>query len=193
MQWEAFELTARNGRQLYIPPGVAHGFQTLDPATSVGYMMTVFHAPAAATGVRYDDPAFGIHWPLPLAAISERDQAWPDFDPGAMSSLAAPVARRRRAVLDWNPGRRLGAEPSQPENLKNGQQARYRGISGTGVAAWKPCLGFGGRPPEACAMLLLQKTEWELTHESPDHRAPGFHRRGHGAVGAESGARGYRA
>src|SRR5262245_4286377 len=57
LQCEAFELTARNGRQLYIPPGIAHGFQTLDPATTVGYMMTVFHAPAAAAGVRHDDPA----------------------------------------------------------------------------------------------------------------------------------------
>jgi hypothetical protein len=74
-------LTARNGRQLYVPPGVAHGFQTLEPETSVGYMMSVFHAPEAATCVRYDDPAFGIHWPLPFAAISECDQHWPDFDP----------------------------------------------------------------------------------------------------------------
>lgn len=82
MQWEAFELTASNGRQLYVPPGVAHGFQTLQPDTSVGYMMTAFHAPAAATGVRHDDPAFGIHWPCPIAAVSERDQTWPDFDPG---------------------------------------------------------------------------------------------------------------
>jgi dTDP-4-dehydrorhamnose 3,5-epimerase len=81
MQWEAFELTASNGRQLYVPPGLAHGFQTLQPETSVGYMMTVFHAPAAAAGVRYDDPAFGIRWPLPLAGISERDQAWADFNP----------------------------------------------------------------------------------------------------------------
>ena len=82
MQWEAFELSAHNSRQLYIPEGVAHGFQTLDPATTVGYMMTVFHAPAAAAGIRHDDPAFGIRWPLPVSVISERDQSWPDFDPG---------------------------------------------------------------------------------------------------------------
>ena len=81
MQWEAFELTARNGRQLYIPPGVAHGFQTLEPATTVGYMMTVFHAPAAASGVRHNDPAFGIRWQLPITVISDRDQTWPDFNP----------------------------------------------------------------------------------------------------------------
>jgi dTDP-4-dehydrorhamnose 3,5-epimerase len=81
MQWEAFELTARDARQLYVPPGLAHGFQTLEPATSVSYMMTVFHAPAAATGVRHDDPAFGIRWSLPVAAISDRDRSWPDFKP----------------------------------------------------------------------------------------------------------------
>jgi dTDP-4-dehydrorhamnose 3,5-epimerase len=80
MQWEAFELTERNGRQLYVPPGLAHGFQTLAPESSVGYMMTALHAPAAAMGVRYDDPAFDIHWPLPLAAISDRDRSWPDFE-----------------------------------------------------------------------------------------------------------------
>ena len=81
LQWEAYELTDGNGRQLYVPPGLAHGFQTLAPATTVGYMMTAFHAPAAATGVRHDDPAFGIGWPLPLAAISDRDRSWLDFDP----------------------------------------------------------------------------------------------------------------
>jgi dTDP-4-dehydrorhamnose 3,5-epimerase len=80
MQWEAFELTEPNGRQLYVPAGLAHGFQTLAPATSVGYMMTAFHTPAAAMGIRYDDRAFGISWPLPLTAISERDKSWPDFE-----------------------------------------------------------------------------------------------------------------
>jgi dTDP-4-dehydrorhamnose 3,5-epimerase len=80
MESEAFELTARDGRQLYIPAGLAHGFQTLEPTTSVSYMMTIFHAPAAATGVRHNDPAFGIRWPLPIAFISDRDRSWPDFD-----------------------------------------------------------------------------------------------------------------
>ena len=82
MQWEAFELSGDDGRQLYVPSGLAHGFQTLAPATAVGYMMTVFHAPAAAAGIRHDDPAFGIDWPLPVTEISDRDRSWPNFDPG---------------------------------------------------------------------------------------------------------------
>jgi dTDP-4-dehydrorhamnose 3,5-epimerase len=79
MLWEAYKLGAGDGRQLYVPAGFAHGFQTLMPATEVSYMMTAFHAPAAADGVRYDDPAFAIRWPLPVAAISDRDRNWPDF------------------------------------------------------------------------------------------------------------------
>src|SRR5262245_40143524 len=51
LQWEAFELTAHDGRQIYIPAGIAHGFQTLAPATTVGYMMNEFHAAASAAGV----------------------------------------------------------------------------------------------------------------------------------------------
>lgn len=78
-QWEAFELTAENGTALYIPQGFAHGFQTLAPETDVFYLISEFHAPEAAAGVRYDDPAFAIAWPLPVSAISGRDAAWPDY------------------------------------------------------------------------------------------------------------------
>ena len=79
MQWEAYELTARDGRQLYVPTGFAHGFQTLAPASEVGYMMTAFYAPDAADGIRHDDPAFAISWPLPVADLSAKDRSWPDF------------------------------------------------------------------------------------------------------------------
>jgi dTDP-4-dehydrorhamnose 3,5-epimerase len=78
-RWESYELTAENRRQLYVPAGLAHGFQTLMPDTEVGYLISAFYAPAAAAGVRYDDPAFGIRWPLPVADISAKDRAWPDF------------------------------------------------------------------------------------------------------------------
>ena len=61
-------------------PGVAHGFQTLAPDTIVYYMMTDYYRPELYGGVRHDDPAFGIRWPLPVAAIHERDQGYPDFD-----------------------------------------------------------------------------------------------------------------
>jgi dTDP-4-dehydrorhamnose 3,5-epimerase len=79
MRWEAYELTAENRRQLYVPAGVAHGFQTLAPDTEVAYLISAFYAPAAATGIRHDDPAFAIAWPLPVADISAKDRGWPDW------------------------------------------------------------------------------------------------------------------
>jgi dTDP-4-dehydrorhamnose 3,5-epimerase len=78
-QWEAYLLTPENRRQLYVPAGVAHGFQTLEPDTEVAYLISQFYAPAASAGIRHDDPAFAIPWPLPLADISERDRTWPDW------------------------------------------------------------------------------------------------------------------
>lgn len=82
MRWEGFHLTVENRRQLYVPVGFAHGFQTLVPETEAGYLISAFYAPEAASGVRHDDPAFGISWPLPIAAISDKDRQWPDFRPG---------------------------------------------------------------------------------------------------------------
>ena len=79
LQWEGYELRAGDGRQLYVPIGFAHGFQTLAPETEVGYMMTAFYNPVAAYGVRHNDPTFSITWPLPVAEISAKDTAWPDF------------------------------------------------------------------------------------------------------------------
>jgi dTDP-4-dehydrorhamnose 3,5-epimerase len=78
-QWRGFELRAGDHRQLYVPAGFAHGFQTLCDDTEVGYLISEYHEPAAASGVRYDDPAFGIAWPLAPAVISSKDQAWPAF------------------------------------------------------------------------------------------------------------------
>ena len=78
-QWQGFELSAANRRQLYVPEGFAHGFQTLCDGTEVGYLISAFYAPLAADGVRYDDPAFAIDWPLPVTNLSEKDRTWPDF------------------------------------------------------------------------------------------------------------------
>lgn len=83
-RWEAFELTAANRRQLYIPKGFAHGFQSLSDDVEVGYLISAFYAPEAAAGVRYDDDAFRIDWPLLPSAMSEKDRAWPDFKPDAV-------------------------------------------------------------------------------------------------------------
>ncbi len=78
-QWEAVELSADNYRALYIPEEFAHGFQTLEDNSEVFYQMFEFYAPEYASGVRWDDPAFGITWPLPGPIISERDQSYPAY------------------------------------------------------------------------------------------------------------------
>ncbi len=74
------ELSAAAGNALYIPAGVAHGFLTLEDDSEVHYAMDTFHAPESARGARFDDPAFGIIWPEPVAVISERDRSWPGFE-----------------------------------------------------------------------------------------------------------------
>jgi dTDP-4-dehydrorhamnose 3,5-epimerase len=77
----AVVLSATRGNAVYIPPGIAHGFQTLEDHSRVGYVMTDFYAPSLADGVRHDDPAFGIAWPRPVSVISQKDCEWPPFDP----------------------------------------------------------------------------------------------------------------
>jgi len=76
-QWKGFDLTAENGRSLYIPGGFAHGYMTLTDNAIVDYQVSSFYAPEAAAGVRYDDPAISIQWPLPATNISPQDQQWP--------------------------------------------------------------------------------------------------------------------
>ena len=78
-QWFGVELSAENRRMIYIPEGVAHGFQTLEDATEVFYQIAEFFHPDLGRGIRWDDPAFQIHWPLEVRIISERDRNYPDF------------------------------------------------------------------------------------------------------------------
>ena len=77
--WAAAELTAENRTQLFVPAGVAHGFQTLEDESEVFYQISEFYRPESARGVRWDDPAFGIPWPLGPRFISERDQQYADW------------------------------------------------------------------------------------------------------------------
>jgi dTDP-4-dehydrorhamnose 3,5-epimerase len=82
-RWAAAELSASNRRLLYVPAGCAHGFQTLEDDTEVTYAISAFHAPEAARGFRFDDPAFSIEWPLPAEVIaSARDLSWPGYFAG---------------------------------------------------------------------------------------------------------------
>lgn len=76
---EGFELSFENERQLYVPRGFAHGYQTLQDNTVVNYLCSAFYVPDSNGGYRPNDPAFGIAWPLPVSFISEKDQAWADF------------------------------------------------------------------------------------------------------------------
>lgn len=71
------ELSADNRRALWVPPYVAHGYQTLMDATEVAYQVSGPYAPGAEQGYRHDDPAFGIAWPLPVSVVSDKDMSWP--------------------------------------------------------------------------------------------------------------------
>jgi dTDP-4-dehydrorhamnose 3,5-epimerase len=78
-KWFGVELNSRNRRMLYIPEGYAHGYQTLEEESEMYYLTSRPYAPASARGVRYNDPAFGIAWPLPVECISDADASWPDY------------------------------------------------------------------------------------------------------------------
>jgi dTDP-4-dehydrorhamnose 3,5-epimerase len=78
-RWTGVELREDNDRMLFVPKGFAHGFQTLVDGTEVTYLVDYPYVPGAGRGVRYDDPALGIPWPLPVTRISPQDQAWPSL------------------------------------------------------------------------------------------------------------------
>lgn len=83
-QWIAVELTAENRRALYVPEGLAHGFQTLAHDTEVFYQVSEFYHPEYARGVRWDDTTFGIEWPLRPSVISSKDRSFQSFSPDAV-------------------------------------------------------------------------------------------------------------
>lgn len=78
--WYGVELTRDNKEMLYIPPGCAHGYLTLKKNTEVYYLVSARYAPESESGIRWNDPAFSIDWPISENLIlSAKDQAWPDF------------------------------------------------------------------------------------------------------------------
>lgn len=76
-KWCGVELTEQNGRMLFVPEGCGHGYQTLEDNTEMYYMASEFYTPGAARGVRYDDPAFSIDWPMQATVVSDQDRKWP--------------------------------------------------------------------------------------------------------------------
>ncbi|MEZ5955151.1 MAG: dTDP-4-dehydrorhamnose 3,5-epimerase [Hyphomonas sp.] len=82
LKHEGFELSAECRCQLYVPKGFLHGFLTLQDDTEVLYLISEFYQPGQDRGARYDDPAFGIHWPGDIAVIADKDLNWPPFPIG---------------------------------------------------------------------------------------------------------------
>jgi dTDP-4-dehydrorhamnose 3,5-epimerase len=78
-QWTAVTLTHENGLMFFIPKEFAHGFQTLEDGSELLYQMSDVYAPAAATGFRWNDPAFGVEWPEAERILNARDRDYPDF------------------------------------------------------------------------------------------------------------------
>ena len=78
--WYGVELTADNGRMLYVPEGCAHGVQSSVDVAEILYMASAVYAPNESRGARFDDPAFGIRWPLPASVVSDQDRNWPLVD-----------------------------------------------------------------------------------------------------------------
>ncbi|MDB5867922.1 MAG: rfbC, partial [Polaromonas sp.] len=78
-QWIGVELSETNSRMLLVPKGFTHGFVTLTDDAAVIYQVSEFYTPAAECGARYNDPAFGIDWPVPVLQMSGKDRNWPDF------------------------------------------------------------------------------------------------------------------
>jgi dTDP-4-dehydrorhamnose 3,5-epimerase len=92
-RWFGADLTADNRRMMYVPRGFAHGFLTLTEAVEALYLVSAFYAPEEERGVRFDDPRFGIHWPMSPSEMSAKDRSWPDYD------AAGPDAARLRGLL----------------------------------------------------------------------------------------------
>jgi len=80
LNWHSELLYADQGNMLVIPEGFAHGFQTLEPDSTVMYFITQYHSREDQRGFRFDDPLVGIRWPLAVAEISEKDRQWPSVE-----------------------------------------------------------------------------------------------------------------
>lgn len=79
-QWVGQILDSQNKKMLLIPKGCGHAFQTIEKDSVVEYFVTEYYAPDFERGIRYNDPKFGIDWPIKDAIVSEKDANWPDFD-----------------------------------------------------------------------------------------------------------------
>lgn len=81
MKWFGIELSEDNNTMVYIPKGFSHGYQTLTDNTLVEYFVSEFYSPEFEKGIRYDDPAIGITWPIDNPILSDKDKSWPLLTP----------------------------------------------------------------------------------------------------------------
>jgi dTDP-4-dehydrorhamnose 3,5-epimerase len=91
-RWYGAELTEENRRMMYVPKGFGHGFLTLRDDSEALYFVDEFYAPERERGIRWNDPAFGIEWPIPPEVVSEKDRAFPGFDPAWHLAGVEPAA-----------------------------------------------------------------------------------------------------
>jgi dTDP-4-dehydrorhamnose 3,5-epimerase len=97
--WFGVELAHDAGTMMYVPRGCAHGYLTLEDDSEVMYPVTALYVPSAERGLRWDDPAIGVTWPIPPVVMSDKDRQWPDF--------ATPESTQgRRSPGSSDPGRR---------------------------------------------------------------------------------------
>jgi dTDP-4-dehydrorhamnose 3,5-epimerase len=80
-KWFGIELTAANRRAIFVPEGLPHAYQALTDDAEVIYSSSCFYTPGAERGVRWNDPAFDINWPIREAIVSDKDAKWPDWKP----------------------------------------------------------------------------------------------------------------
>lgn len=88
-QWFGTELTPDNGRSMVIPEGFGHAFITLEPSSTAVYVVSAVYAPEHESGIRYDDPAIGIDWPIRPSVLSEKDLSWHQIDEQVLKVLNA--------------------------------------------------------------------------------------------------------
>ena len=129
-QWLGVELSPGNGRLVYVPAGFAQGYQTLVDETEVVYQMSHEYVPSASRGVRWDDPAFGIQWPVSeRRLISERDKAWPD--------TGHPVNLPHRKQSERRPMLTLG----HPNAIPVDERGARRAVKGARQTPLTPIVG----------------------------------------------------
>jgi dTDP-4-dehydrorhamnose 3,5-epimerase len=79
-KWQSFELDSKNYSSIYIPEGIAHGFQTLQDNSVLSYQISTIYKPNFSRGIRWNDPFFNIGWPLEVSIVSKKDLSYVDFN-----------------------------------------------------------------------------------------------------------------